>query len=406
MKLFVNLLLYCEKKNYDLFEFFPMTIIFNFDNNKNFEKQIEGFKFLFENTEKFVERKINKKYIEIFNVLYSKFIGSVQNVEIPKTFWNKKNLWIIKPTNYNRGRFIFISDDCEKIIKDFNESFLFYENIKKNKKENRKKNNEENKNNNNNNNSIKENNNKNENNINNNNKENNNNNEINDNNNETPKFKNLIIQKYLEKPLLYKKRKFDIRMWVLLISEKPNEVYIFKEGHLKATCSEFNLSSKDLNIHLTNYSIQKYCENFSKFEIGNEISFEEFQKDLDNNKTGINFIKDIYPKICRIVRISAGATYMKINLMKRKNCFEIFGYDFIIDENFQPFLLEINTNPGFEFSSPLIKMLLPRLIDDAFKLTIDRDFNSNGMLKENRESKFFVKGYKNDENMWEKFSIL
>ena len=154
MKLFVNLLLYCEKKNYDLFEFFPMTIIFNFDNNKNFEKQIEGFKFLFENTENFVEKKINKKYIEIFNVLYSKFIGSVQNVEIPKTFWNKKNLWIIKPTNYNRGRFIFISDDCEKIIKDFNESFLFYENIKKNKKENRKKNNEENKNNNNNN-SIK-----------------------------------------------------------------------------------------------------------------------------------------------------------------------------------------------------------------------------------------------------------
>ena len=97
---------------------------------------------------------------------------------------------------------------------------------------------------------------------------------------------------------------------------------------------------------------------------------------------------------------------MKINLMKRKNRFEVFGYDFIIDENFQPFLLEINTNPGFEFSSPLIEMLLPRLIDDAFKLTIDRDFNSNGMLKENRESKFFVKGYKNDENMWEKFSIL
>ncbi len=50
---------------------------------------------------------------------------------------------------------------------------------------------------------------------------------------------------------------------------------------------------------------------------------KNFKKNLDNNKTGINFIKDIYPKICRI-RISDGATYMKINLMKRKNCFEIF----------------------------------------------------------------------------------
>ena len=91
--------------------------------------------------------------------------------------------------------------------------------------------------------------------------------------------------------------------------------------------------------------------------------------------------------IIKIISISANSVKGKINLSKRTNCFEIFGYDFIIDENFQPFLLEINTNPGFEFSSPLIKMLLPRLIDDAFKLTIDRDFNSNGMLKENRESK-------------------
>ncbi len=45
---------------------------------------------------------------------------------------------------------------------------------------------------------------------------------------EITKIKNstLLIQKYLEAPLLYQKRKFDIRMWVLITHKM--EVYIFK----------------------------------------------------------------------------------------------------------------------------------------------------------------------------------
>ena len=50
------------------------------------------------------------------------------------------------------------------------------------------------------------------------------------------------------------------------------------------------------------------------------------------------------------------------------------GYDFIIDENLQPFLIEVNTNPCIEDSSNLLKMLLPRMIDDMFRLTVDPIF--------------------------------
>ena len=91
--------------------------------------------------------------------------------------------------------------------------------------------------------------------------------------------------------------------------------------------------------------------------------------------------------------------------MKRKNCFEIYGYDFMIDDNYNPFLIEINTNPGFEISSPLIDMLLPRLIDDAFKLTIDADFYLSNIYI-NSPSNFPVEGYSNNENMFEKYSVL
>ena len=56
----------------------------------------------------------------------------------------------------------------------------------------------------------------------------------------------------------------------------------------------------------------------------------------------------------------------KLNRLKRKNIFEILGYDFIIDKNYQSWLIEINTNPCIEESSGLLKKLLPRMIGMKF----------------------------------------
>mmetsp|Transcript_14249 Transcript_14249/g.13819 ORF Transcript_14249/g.13819 Transcript_14249/m.13819 type:complete len:88 (-) Transcript_14249:104-367(-) len=55
----------------------------------------------------------------------------------------------------------------------------------------------------------------------------------------------------------------------------------------------------------------------------------------------------------------------------RKHCFEFVGYDFILDQELQVYLIEVNTNPCIEESSGLLRTLLPRLIDDLFKLTVD-----------------------------------
>ena len=43
----------------------------------------------------------------------------------------------------------------------------------------------------------------------------------------------------------------------------------------------------------------------------------------------------------------------------------------MIDEDLKPWLIEVNTNPCLEETSELLKVLLARMIDDAFKLTID-----------------------------------
>ena len=66
---------------------------------------------------------------------------------------------------------------------------------------------------------------------------------------------------------------------------------------------------------------------------------------------------------------------------RRKYCFELFGYDFILDEDFNSWLIEVNTNPCLEESSELLKRLLPRMIEDMLKLTVDVIFPKNSIRR-------------------------
>ncbi len=53
------------------------------------------------------------------------------------------------------------------------------------------------------------------------------------------------------------------------------------------------------------------------------------------------------------------------------NTFEIFGYDFMIDETFKLKLIEANTNPCLEICCPLLARIIPNMLDSAFKMAID-----------------------------------
>lgn len=65
------------------------------------------------------------------------------------------------------------------------------------------------------------------------------------------------------------------------------------------------------------------------------------------------------------------ATLKTIAVTRKHSLFEIFGMDFMIDDVFQPWLIEINTNPCLDTSSPVLQRIIPNLIEDTFKLCLD-----------------------------------
>lgn len=150
-----------------------------------------------------------------------------------------------------------------------------------------------------------------------------------------------VAQKYVEKPLLYYGRKFDIRVWALVTSK--NEVFIYKHGYIRTSSNEYSLSDPNNYVHLTNNCLQKHGDNYGKHEEGNTLGLDKLQKYFDEkySEYGISVEKHLVPRMKDFIIDTFLSVKKSLNPKRRKNCFELFGYDFLIDEDFRTWLLEV-----------------------------------------------------------------
>lgn len=68
---------------------------------------------------------------------------------------------------------------------------------------------------------------------------------------------------------------------------------------------------------------------------------------------------------------------VKGKIVHQKYTFELLGYDFIIDEQLNTILIEVNTNPALDESNNLLRKLIPRMIDDTLNVVMDPIFTKN-----------------------------
>ena len=107
------------------------------------------------------------------------------------------------------------------------------------------------------------------------------------------------------------------------------------------------------------------------------------------------------------IQLSMNCIGRKLKGIPKVLSFQIFGYDFIIDKEYNPWILEINDNPGLEISSELISHLIPRMIDDALRLTIDKvfptEYDKEVLSQDGKKykSKYHLDGFNDEENLFE-----
>jgi len=155
------------------------------------------------------------------------------------------------------------------------------------------------------------------------------------------------------------------------------KTYIYEEGYLRTSCREYSINNlANRLVHLTNDAVQKKAEDYGKFEPGNKISYNEFQQYIDKNYPDLNicFDRDIKSQMNKMTTDIFRACHGRLDPKRRTHCMEVFGLDFMIDDNFKPYLIEVNTNPCLELSSPLLARLIPNMLDNSLKIGLDSIF--------------------------------
>lgn len=131
------------------------------------------------------------------------------------------------------------------------------------------------------------------------------------------------------------------------------------------------------------------CDEYGKYESWNKLSFMDFHRYLETEYTheykegDAWFYTSIYPQIKKLVVDSFEAVKYKMNHEKRSNCFELFGYDFMITNEFNVLLIEVNTNPCLETPCSLLSSMISSVLDNTFRVTLDPiTYSANGKTQE------------------------
>ncbi|CAD8062339.1 unnamed protein product [Paramecium primaurelia] len=216
--------------------------------------------------------------------------------------------------------------------------------------------------------------------------------------------KHYVVQEYISNPYLIDGLKFDLRIYVMLKSITPLKIFMYQEGLARFSTKKYvkpqkkNLSS--VTMHLTNYAINKRSKDFvfnndtNKDDVGHKRSLSSVFKYLKEQGHDvdqlISQIKSVIVKTIQSVQPDLSHLYrsQQHNVDGIEQCFELFGFDILLDSNLKPWLLEVNHTPSFSTDTPLDKIIKKNLILDTLILLDIRNKPKKNYLDQKRAPTF------------------
>lgn len=172
-----------------------------------------------------------------------------------------------------------------------------------------------------------------------------------------------IAQRYIMNPLLVGGKKFDMRIYVLVTSYNPLTVWLYREGFARFTHERYSNNIDDMSAitaHLTNVAIQKNCENYDSVQ-GGKWSIRKLKLYLIS-RYGEARVNQAFADIQELIMCSI-LSVQKV-IMNDKHCYELYGYDVLLDDTLKPWLIEINGNPSLTANTGWDRNLKVAMLDD------------------------------------------
>ena len=239
-----------------------------------------------------------------------------------------------------------------------------------------------------------------------------------------------VAQPYITNPLLIDGKKFDLRIYVLVTSCSPLRVYLFQDGLVRMCAEEYELPTpanmEDRCMHLTNYAVNKHSDRYERDDRASSTAGDRGCKRsirwflswlaAERGEDAASILWSKIGDICALTIVSilpllrreystiyerrvpmppmpsgpdimdpaaaelpgdkdghaAAATKTTTNnntnvFSGRSRCFELLGYDIMVDSDLRPILIEVNHLPSWGTDSPLDQDVKFRAITQALR---------------------------------------
>lgn len=211
----------------------------------------------------------------------------------------------------------------------------------------------------------------------------------------------FVVQEYLTKPYLIDNLKFDLRIYVLVAGCDPLRIFVHYDGLTRFATEEYSKPSlnnfEDMCMHLTNYAVNKNNPNFIHNEnpddddSGHKRSLQSTYDYLSDQGYDVEKLKkqidDAIIKTLCSIQPTLAHHYKSCQPDDISNamCFEVLGFDVILDSKARPYILEVNHTPSFTTDSPLDWKIKKRVIRDALILMNITSRERKAYLKKQKE---------------------
>ena len=201
---------------------------------------------------------------------------------------------------------------------------------------------------------------------------------------------NYVAQKYIDRPYLVGGKKFDLRLYCLVTAFAPLTVWMYRAGFARFSNHRFSMAKSDLHrahVHLTNVAVQKREAEQAKAGGGGEggaskgagTMGDEGDWEIDGSKWDLKQLKLFVASRHGMSAANKMTWEMQMVMVRTliacapvmindKHCFELYGFDVMIDSDLRPWLIEANSSPALTATSKSDYELKFQLLKDTLDI--------------------------------------
>ena len=183
-----------------------------------------------------------------------------------------------------------------------------------------------------------------------------------------------MIQRYIEKPLLLDNRKIDIRAYMHIASTAPF-VVLYHPGYVRLCLDDYKLEDTNLISHLNNQYMQKKDPRYKKMKESTVWSYEQANDYINKHYKDAKGLEEdwwykVFEKQSKRIMFHCFQA-VKCTLKSRVGLFDLLGFDFMIGDDMNVYLIEINVNPALATNCKVLDQVIPPIVMESIDISLE-----------------------------------